>query len=358
MTGRCHQPLQAEPHRALGEIADRDHTAPGPVAGGERLGHGLEPSPALVGPGHRELHAEPFASRRPLQRPVGRQDRKAGDILGRGFAAAEEAIVGAVRRDYPAFMIHRDHRITQAGQDRSQAIAFLLAAQLLQRERGGLDTQLVGTRGEVLVGDPQLLDTRGQLLVERLQFLVGGLEFLVHRFDFLARGLRVLAGQEHRFVGHAELGDQRGQLLVRAQEPRVGRDRLVETLPGPSVGATLLLEFRNFGQLDDRALDCPRLDPVRPDLGFDETRRLADGVGGFHLEDGRGRAAQQGRIDGRANGAGRENLGQMDEVLVECRPVDSEHLPGRGVDAKDVVAGIDDDDANRQAQEQAVGQSR
>ena len=57
-------------------------------------------------------------------------------------------------------------------------------------------------------------------------------------------------------------------------------------------------------------------------------------------------------------GAGRKNLRQMDEILVVGRAVDPEHLASRGVDAQDVVARIDDDDADGQVEEQAIRRRR
>ena len=45
VAGRGHQPLEAESHRPLRDVPDRDDAAPGPVLARERLGHGLEPAP-------------------------------------------------------------------------------------------------------------------------------------------------------------------------------------------------------------------------------------------------------------------------------------------------------------------------
>ena len=70
VTGRGHQPLQAEAHGSLGQVADGQHAAPGPVAGGQRLGHRLEPASRAARLSHGELHAESFASGGPSLWPV------------------------------------------------------------------------------------------------------------------------------------------------------------------------------------------------------------------------------------------------------------------------------------------------
>ena len=45
----------------------------------------------------------------------------------------------------------------------------------------------------------------------------------------------------------------------------------------------------------------------------------------------------------------RQRVGKMNEVLIECRAMDAEDPPGSGIDADDVVVGIDDDDPDIEA---------
>ena len=133
VTRRGHQALQAEPHRALGEVPDRQDAAPGPVPRGERFDDCLEPAPTPPGLGHREFHAEPLAPGGPLLRSVGRRNRQAGRVLGLdlGPSHAKEPIVGVIGRHDPALVVDCDDRVAEAGQDRSQTIVLLLDAQPL-----------------------------------------------------------------------------------------------------------------------------------------------------------------------------------------------------------------------------------
>ena len=71
VTGGRHQPFQAQPHRPLRDVPDRDHAAPRPVLAGKRLGDGLEPATDPLAIADRELHPEPLAAGRPLLRPLG-----------------------------------------------------------------------------------------------------------------------------------------------------------------------------------------------------------------------------------------------------------------------------------------------
>src|ERR1035437_10668200 len=86
--------------------------------------------------------------------------------------------------------------------------------------------------------------------------------------------------------------------------------------------------------------------------------RLARCVRGLPLEDGRGGLADQGSVDGDTDRAGGKNLGQMDEILVERRAVDAEHLARRRVYAEDVIPRIDDDDTDGQVEEQVIRRLR
>ena len=61
--------------------------------------------------------------------------------------------------------------------------------------------------------------------------------------------------------------------------------------------------------------------------------------------------AAQSRIDGVADRRGGQRVGQVDEVLLECRAVDPEHAARGGVDADDVIARVDDDDADTEPEE-------
>ena len=167
----------------------------------------------------------------------------------------------------------------------SQACLFLLGLALLILDRDGLDAQFLGPRGQVLVGDPQLLDGRGQLLVERLQLLVGRLEFLVEGLDLLAAGLGVLARAEHRRVGAAQVGDQRGQLVIGTQQTFVDRGGLLDALARPGVGGAVALDARDIGQLDDGSGHAGGTRPVRADRRLDTPRGVLGDVGRFHLVD-------------------------------------------------------------------------
>ena len=293
---RGHQPLQAQPHRPLGQVPNGDDTAPGPVSRGERLGHRFEPAPCRAGPRKREFHAEPLSSGGALEWPAGRRDGKTCGILGHDRVPdiAEHPVVGGVGGQDETLVIDGHNGVAHAGEDGSQSIPLFLAADLLLLERLRLDAELVGSQREVFVGNTQLLHARGQFLVEGLQLLVGRLELLVDRFHFLAGGLRVLAGEEHRFVGHPEFRDKRGQLFIGPKKTPVGGDGLVQTLARSGVGSTLLFELGHLGQLDDRTFDGTRFDPLGPDLGFHEARRLAGSVRGLHLEYRRGGVADEG----------------------------------------------------------------
>ena len=241
--GRGHQALEAEPHRALGDVADRDHAAPRPVLGGQRLRDGLEPAALAIGVADGELDPEALAPGRPPFRPVLQPERQPGDVLERdvGGRPAEEPVVDDVGRHGPALVVDGDHGVADAGQDRAETVVLLLGLALLLLDGDRLEPQFLGPRAEVLVGDAQLLDRRGQLLVERLELLVGRLEFLVEGLDLLATGLRVLARAQHRLVRHAQLGDQGRQLVVGPQEPIVEGRRLLESLARPGVAETIPL---------------------------------------------------------------------------------------------------------------------
>ena len=207
---RGHQALEAEAHRALGDVADRDHPAPRPILGRQRFRDGLEPAALPVRIVDRELDAESLAAGRPALRLVLLAERHAGHVLEDDLLErpSEQAVVDDVRGDGPPLVVDRDDRVADAGQDRAQAVLLLLGLALLVLDGDRLDAQLLGPGGEVLVGDAQLLDGRGQLLVECLQLLVGRLELLVEGLDLLAAGLRVLARAQHRGVGPAQVGDR------------------------------------------------------------------------------------------------------------------------------------------------------
>ena len=329
----------------------------------ERLGHGLEPAPRAVRIADRELHAEPLAARGPLLWPLILRQGQAGQVLGLdlGVGTAEEPVVGRVRRERPALVVDGDDGVAEAREDRLEAVVLLLAVLLLLLERHGLEPQLIGARGEVLVRDPQLLDARGQLLVERLELLVRRLELLVEGLDLLSSRLGLLARLEHRLVGQPELGDQRGQLLVGAQQPPVDdrppvragarRARLASAVAlGPALTSR---------QLDDRALDRTRLPDVRPDDRLDEPGALGRrrrrprprARSSWSCRPSAASIAARMAVDG-------QRLGEVDEVLVERQAVDPEHPPGGRVDPGDVVAGVDDDDPEPQVEQQRLGRLR
>ena len=200
----------------------------------------------------RELDPEALTPRRPALRPILLAERHAGDVLEHDLLrrATEQAVVDDVGGDGLALVVDRDDRVADARQDRSQAVLLLLGLALLLLDGDRLDAQLLGPRGEVLVGDAQLLDGRRQLLVERLELLVGRLELLVEGLDLLAAGLSVLARTEHRRVGPAQVGDQRGQLVIGAQQALVDA-------PPPSRAAP-----ESWRERRDRAR-CARRRPAR-----------------------------------------------------------------------------------------------
>ena len=130
VAGGGHQPLQAEAHRPLGDVADGDHAAPRPILAGQRLGRRPRTSDAMPSAiADRELHPESLAAGRPLLRPLRPRQRQAGEVLRHdlGVGAAEQPVVGRVRREGPALVIDRDDRVAEAGEDRFEAAVLLLA---------------------------------------------------------------------------------------------------------------------------------------------------------------------------------------------------------------------------------------
>ena len=233
-----HQAFEAEAHRAFGDVADRDHPAPRPILGGERFRHSLEPAALPIRIVDRELDPEPLAAGGPALRLVFLAERHPGHVLEDDLLdpLPEQAVVDDVRGDGPPLVVDRHDGVADAGKDRAQALLLLLGLALLVLDGDRLDAQLLGPGGEVLVGDAQLLDGRGQLLVECLELLIGRLELLVEGLDLLAACLRVLARAEHRGVGPAQVGDERGQLVVGTQQAFVDSGRLLESLPCPAHG--------------------------------------------------------------------------------------------------------------------------
>ena len=207
----------------------------------------------------------PRAARR-CGRSSGRNGRPAtSSSRDLGVRPAEQPVVDHVGRDRPALVIDRDDGVADAGQDRAEAVVLLLGRLLLLVDGERLQTQVLGPRGQVLVGDAQLLDGRRQLLVERLELFVGRLELLVEGLDLLASRLGVLARAEHRVVRQPEVGDLGRQLVIRPEQPVVAGGRLVEPLAQSGRWpAPLAFDGGHVGQLDDGRLDR---DPSGPAPG-------------------------------------------------------------------------------------------
>ena len=355
--GGGHQPFEAEAHRPFRHVADRDHPAPRPILRGQRFGDGLEPAPLPVRIVDREFDPEPLTAGRASLRPVLLAEGQPCDVFEDDLLRrpAEQAVVDDVGGDGPALVIDRDYRIADARQDRAKAVLLHLGLALLLLDGDRLDAQLLGPRREVLVGDAELLDGGRQLLVERLELLVGRLELLVEGLDLLAAGLGVLARAEHGRVGAAQVGDERGQLVVGAEEALIDRCGLVEPFTGPGVAGSLPFDARDVGELD-HAPTTP-LPLVRYGRTVACTWRGAssDDVGRLDLIDRRTGLALERQFDGVADLGGRQRVGEVHEVLVEGRAVDAQDPPGGGIDADDVVAPIDHDHTDVEAEQDPLG---
>ena len=188
VTGGGHEPLEAEAHRPLGDVADR--TTPPQVRSDAVSGSATASNQRRLPSGSLTANSTRKRSPRAARcwgRSSGANGRPAtsSDWMS-AVGPPKSRSYDGVGRDDPAVVVDGDDRVADAGQDRAQPVVLLLGLPLLDLHGGRLQPQLLGPSGEVLVGDAQLLDGRGQLLVERLELLVGRLELLVEGLDLLA----------------------------------------------------------------------------------------------------------------------------------------------------------------------------
>ena len=83
--------------------------------------------------------------------------------------------------------------------------------------------------------------------------------------------------------------------------------------------------------------------------------RVGGDVDRFDLVDRAAGLPAQGGIDGAADRARWQRVGEMDEILLEGRAMDAEDTPRGRVDAHDVVVRIDDDNADVEPEQDRLG---
>ena len=150
VAGGRHQPLEAEPHRPLRDVADRDDAAPRPVLARQRLGRRPRTSAACRRrrsprtPSGTVRRAPPAAGATPTG-GSGSPARSSGPDHARRLRRTAGRRPGSWRSSRP-LVIDRDDRVAEAREDRLQPAVLLLALLLLLLERDGLQVRSSSVR--------------------------------------------------------------------------------------------------------------------------------------------------------------------------------------------------------------------